>query len=184
MSPPAGLLEGSGLEAVSREVLGLSARKFQKNTEDPRSLPPFQENRFPLKETCGTEPLLVSGGSIRSYMITKPLPASVSPSRAPRGSLGYPSAVSFFIVWGYLLLAGCPGLEPLQQKLAAIQRAHDWILQIPAEHLAMNFHEVGPQAAQAPVKANLTGAPCKEERRGGGGGDGGRNSPFAGVGVG
>ncbi|XP_021053758.1 serine protease 56 [Mus pahari] len=37
---------------------------------------------------------------------------------------------------------GCPGLEPLQQKLAAIQRAHAWILQIPAEHLAMNFHEV------------------------------------------
>ncbi|KAL1771115.1 serine protease 56 isoform X2 [Sigmodon hispidus] len=37
---------------------------------------------------------------------------------------------------------GCPGLETLQQKLAAIQRAHAWILQIPAEHLAMNFHEV------------------------------------------
>ncbi|XP_040609047.1 serine protease 56 isoform X4 [Mesocricetus auratus] len=37
---------------------------------------------------------------------------------------------------------GCPGLEPLQQKLAAIQRAHAWILQIPPQHLAMNFHEV------------------------------------------
>ncbi|XP_028732000.1 serine protease 56 [Peromyscus leucopus] len=37
---------------------------------------------------------------------------------------------------------GCPGLEPLQQKLAAIQRTHAWILQIPAEQLAMNFHEV------------------------------------------
>ncbi|XP_013207183.1 serine protease 56 isoform X1 [Microtus ochrogaster] len=37
---------------------------------------------------------------------------------------------------------GCPGLESLQQKLAAIQRAHAWILQIPAEHLAMNFDEV------------------------------------------
>lgn len=85
-------------------------------------------------------------------MITKPLPASVSPSRAH----------SSLIVWGSPLLAGCPGLEPLQQKLAAIQRAHAWILQIPAEHLAMNFHEVGPQAAQAPsqwpVKADLTGA--------------------------
>ncbi|CAH6791891.1 Prss56 [Phodopus roborovskii] len=40
------------------------------------------------------------------------------------------------------LYSGCPGLEPLQQKLAAIQRAHAWLLQIPAEHLAMNFHEV------------------------------------------
>ncbi|XP_059134247.1 serine protease 56 [Peromyscus eremicus] len=37
---------------------------------------------------------------------------------------------------------GCPGLEPLHQKLAAIQRTHAWILQIPAEQLAMNFHEV------------------------------------------
>ncbi|CAO2625304.1 Serine protease 56 [Lemmus lemmus] len=37
---------------------------------------------------------------------------------------------------------GCPGLESLQQKLAVIQRAHAWILQIPAEHLAMNFDEV------------------------------------------
>ncbi|KAK7805249.1 hypothetical protein U0070_001149, partial [Myodes glareolus] len=37
---------------------------------------------------------------------------------------------------------GCPGLESLQQKLAAIQRTHAWILQIPAKHLAMNFDEV------------------------------------------
>lgn len=85
-------------------------------------------------------------------MITEPLPASVSPSRPRRGyrALGYPSAVNVFIVCGAPLLAGCPGLEPLQQKLAAIQRAHAWILQIPAEHLAMNFHEVG--SSQWPVK--------------------------------
>ncbi|XP_047401408.1 serine protease 56 isoform X2 [Sciurus carolinensis] len=37
---------------------------------------------------------------------------------------------------------GCPGLEPLRQKLAALQGAHAWILQIPSEHLAMNFQEV------------------------------------------
>ncbi|XP_057157526.1 serine protease 56 isoform X1 [Pan paniscus] len=37
---------------------------------------------------------------------------------------------------------GCPGLEPLRQKLAALQGAHAWILQVPSEHLAMNFHEV------------------------------------------
>lgn len=74
-----------------------------------------------------------------------------------------PSVVRFLIVWGSPFLAGCPGLEPLQQKLAAIQRAHAWILQIPAEHLAMNFHEVGPQApSQRPGKAHLTGARCRE----------------------
>uniref|UniRef100_A0A8C9AWA5 Serine protease 56 n=1 Tax=Prolemur simus TaxID=1328070 RepID=A0A8C9AWA5_PROSS len=37
---------------------------------------------------------------------------------------------------------GCPGLEPLRQKLTALQGAHAWILQVPSEHLAMNFHEV------------------------------------------
>ncbi|XP_055475343.1 serine protease 56 [Psammomys obesus] len=37
---------------------------------------------------------------------------------------------------------GCPGLEPLQQKLAAIQQAHAWILQIPTERLTMSFDEV------------------------------------------
>ncbi|XP_077874364.1 serine protease 56 isoform X6 [Ictidomys tridecemlineatus] len=36
----------------------------------------------------------------------------------------------------------CPGLEPLRQKLAALQGAHAWILQVPSEHLAMNFQEV------------------------------------------
>ncbi|EAW71001.1 hCG1818432, isoform CRA_a, partial [Homo sapiens] len=40
------------------------------------------------------------------------------------------------------LHSGCPGLEPLRQKLAALQGAHAWILQVPSEHLAMNFHEV------------------------------------------
>lgn len=40
------------------------------------------------------------------------------------------------------VLPGCPGLEPLQLKLAAIQRAHAWILQIPTEHLTMSFDEV------------------------------------------
>nr|XP_008273452.1 serine protease 56 isoform X1 [Oryctolagus cuniculus] len=38
--------------------------------------------------------------------------------------------------------SGCPGLEPLRQKLATLQDAHAWILQVPSEHMAMNFHEV------------------------------------------
>ncbi|XP_029788757.1 serine protease 56 isoform X3 [Suricata suricatta] len=38
--------------------------------------------------------------------------------------------------------SGCPGLETLQQKLATLQGAHAWILQVPSEHLAMDFHEV------------------------------------------
>nr|XP_058909620.1 serine protease 56 [Kogia breviceps] len=37
---------------------------------------------------------------------------------------------------------GCPGLEPLWQKLAALQGTHAWILQVPSERLAMDFHEV------------------------------------------
>ncbi|ELV09592.1 Putative serine protease 56, partial [Tupaia chinensis] len=37
---------------------------------------------------------------------------------------------------------GCPGLEPLRQRLATLQRTHAWILQVPSEHLAMNFQEV------------------------------------------
>ncbi|XP_069878035.1 serine protease 56 [Dipodomys merriami] len=36
----------------------------------------------------------------------------------------------------------CPGMKALQQRLAALQRAHAWVLQLPSEHLAMNFHEV------------------------------------------
>uniref|UniRef100_A0A8D0WXZ8 Serine protease 56 n=1 Tax=Sus scrofa TaxID=9823 RepID=A0A8D0WXZ8_PIG len=37
---------------------------------------------------------------------------------------------------------GCPGLEPLRQKLATLQGTHAWILQVPSERLAMDFHEV------------------------------------------
>ncbi|CAI9165282.1 unnamed protein product [Rangifer tarandus platyrhynchus] len=37
---------------------------------------------------------------------------------------------------------GCPGLEPLRQKLATLQGTHAWILQVPPEHLAMDFNEV------------------------------------------
>uniref|UniRef100_A0A8C2V7V6 Serine protease 56 n=1 Tax=Chinchilla lanigera TaxID=34839 RepID=A0A8C2V7V6_CHILA len=37
---------------------------------------------------------------------------------------------------------GCPGLEPLRQKLAALQGSHAWILQVPSERLAMHFQEV------------------------------------------
>uniref|UniRef100_A0A286XGW1 Serine protease 56 n=1 Tax=Cavia porcellus TaxID=10141 RepID=A0A286XGW1_CAVPO len=36
----------------------------------------------------------------------------------------------------------CPGLEPLRQKLAALQGSHAWILQVPSERLAMHFQEV------------------------------------------
>ncbi|XP_014386050.1 PREDICTED: serine protease 56 [Myotis brandtii] len=36
----------------------------------------------------------------------------------------------------------CPGLEPLRQKLATLQDTHAWILQVPPEHLAMDFQEV------------------------------------------
>ncbi|XP_023422736.1 serine protease 56 isoform X2 [Cavia porcellus] len=38
--------------------------------------------------------------------------------------------------------SGCPGLEPLRQKLAALQGSHAWILQVPSERLAMHFQEV------------------------------------------
>ncbi|XP_004868188.1 serine protease 56 isoform X2 [Heterocephalus glaber] len=37
---------------------------------------------------------------------------------------------------------GCPGLEPLRQKLAALQGSHAWILWVPSEQLAMHFQEV------------------------------------------
>ncbi|KAM7247660.1 hypothetical protein CapIbe_001613 [Capra ibex] len=37
---------------------------------------------------------------------------------------------------------GCPGLEPLRQKLATLQGTHAWILQVPPESLAMDFNEV------------------------------------------
>ncbi|XP_052509544.1 serine protease 56 [Budorcas taxicolor] len=37
---------------------------------------------------------------------------------------------------------GCPGLEPLWQKLATLQGTHAWILQVPPERLAMDFNEV------------------------------------------
>ncbi|XP_023578043.1 serine protease 56 [Octodon degus] len=37
---------------------------------------------------------------------------------------------------------GCPGLEPLRQKLATLQGSHAWILQVPSEQLAMHFQEV------------------------------------------
>ncbi|XP_004389567.2 serine protease 56 [Trichechus manatus latirostris] len=37
---------------------------------------------------------------------------------------------------------GCPGLEPLRQKLVALQGTHAWILRVPSERLAMDFHEV------------------------------------------
>ncbi|KAF5919359.1 hypothetical protein HPG69_010759 [Diceros bicornis minor] len=43
---------------------------------------------------------------------------------------------------GRPLPAGCPGLEPLRQKLATLQGTHAWILQVPPERLAMDFHEV------------------------------------------
>ncbi|XP_021102746.1 serine protease 56 isoform X1 [Heterocephalus glaber] len=36
---------------------------------------------------------------------------------------------------------GCPGLEPLRQKLAALQGSHAWILWVPSEQLAMHFQE-------------------------------------------
>lgn len=57
------------------------------------------------------------------------------------------------------LLSGCPGLETLQQKLATLQGTHAWILRVPSEHLAMDFHEVGSRAShghsQWPQKADL-----------------------------
>ncbi|XP_045054330.2 serine protease 56 isoform X2 [Desmodus rotundus] len=37
---------------------------------------------------------------------------------------------------------GCPGLEPLQQRLATLRDTHAWILQVPSERLAMDFQEV------------------------------------------
>ncbi|KAM6178419.1 serine protease 56 [Rhynchocyon petersi] len=40
------------------------------------------------------------------------------------------------------LRPGCPGLESLRHKLTALQDAHAWILRVPSERLAMDFHEV------------------------------------------
>lgn len=55
--------------------------------------------------------------------------------------------VSVLLFLGLSLPADCPGLEPLRQKLATLQDTHAWILQVPLEHLAMNFQEVSPQAS-------------------------------------
>lgn len=67
--------------------------------------------------------------------------------------------VSVLLFRGLSLPAGCPGLEPLRQKLATLQDTHSWILQVPLERLAMHFQEVGPQASQTlsqwPQKADL-----------------------------
>ena len=63
----------------------------------------------------------------------------------------FPAGVSF--------PAGCPGLEPLQQRLATLRDTHAWILQVPSERLAMDFQEVVDQASlapsQGPLKADL-----------------------------
>lgn len=76
------------------------------------------------------------------------------PGRGPRSLWGYhlrpPASVSSLIPAASPLPAGCPGLEPLRQKLATLQGTHAWILQVPSERLAMDFHEVGPQASQTP----------------------------------
>lgn len=55
-----------------------------------------------------------------------------------------------------LLPAGCPGLEGLRQKLTTLQGTHAWILQVPSEHLAMDFQEVGSHIhSQWPPEADL-----------------------------
>lgn len=56
-----------------------------------------------------------------------------------------PCWCQFSLIPGAPLPAGCPGLEPLRQKLATLQGTHAWILQVPPEHLAMDFHEAGPR---------------------------------------
>ncbi|XP_021565246.1 serine protease 56 [Carlito syrichta] len=58
------------------------------------------------------------------------------------GKPGVYTRVAVFKDWLQEQMRGCPGLEPLRQKLAALQGAHAWILRVPSEHLAMNFHEV------------------------------------------
>ncbi|NP_081360.1 serine protease 56 precursor [Mus musculus] len=103
-----------GLLRGAQELLGPRPGLRRGVSAPARSAPSLQE----LPGHNPREQRLYSGSRIAGTWLQKP-----KPERRPETK-------------------GCPGLEPLQQKLAAIQRAHAWILQIPAEHLAMNFHEV------------------------------------------
>ncbi|XP_012877552.1 PREDICTED: serine protease 56 [Dipodomys ordii] len=58
------------------------------------------------------------------------------------GKPGVYTRVAVFKDWLQEQMSDCPGMKALQQRLAALQRAHAWLLQLPSEHLAMDFHEV------------------------------------------
>ncbi|KAF4014031.1 hypothetical protein G4228_005484 [Cervus hanglu yarkandensis] len=58
------------------------------------------------------------------------------------GKPGVYTRVAVFKDWLQEQMSGCPGLEPLRQKLATLQGTHAWILQVPPERLAMDFNEV------------------------------------------
>ncbi|XP_068945398.1 serine protease 56 [Petaurus breviceps papuanus] len=47
---------------------------------------------------------------------------------------------------------GCPGLDALGQKLAALRGAHAWILQVPHDQLAMDFQEILADLGSRPQK--------------------------------
>lgn len=79
---------------------------------------------------------------------------------------------------------GCPGLEPLRQKLAALQGSHAWILQVPSERLAMHFQEVRPLASQTPPAVSSSVEGGHRQKRGRGSPFQQETSPHAGVGTG
>uniref|UniRef100_A0A8C6R0I1 Serine protease 56 n=1 Tax=Nannospalax galili TaxID=1026970 RepID=A0A8C6R0I1_NANGA len=91
------------------------------------------------------------------------VPAPAHPARSLRDPLGHPTREQRLYIGTPQTLgqqgrpAECPGLETLQQKLSTMQGAHAWILQIPAERLAMNFHEVGPRLPRLPHSVAFSG---------------------------
>ncbi|XP_027731081.1 serine protease 56 [Vombatus ursinus] len=80
----------------------------------------------------GTARFVVPTSQIRLRMLS-PLPSS-----SPRGDAPLPQARQEQEAEG----EGCPGLDALGQKLAALRGAHTWILQVPRDQLAMDFQEI------------------------------------------
>ncbi|KAM6152770.1 serine protease 56 [Erethizon dorsatum] len=98
----------------AQELLGVRPGLRRRALAPARSAPSLREP----PESAAREQRLNSGPRAARVRFQKPRPE-------PRGSTN-----------------GCPGLEPLRQKLAALQGSHAWILQVPSERLAMHFQEV------------------------------------------
>ncbi|XP_078012867.1 serine protease 56 [Phascolarctos cinereus] len=64
------------------------------------------------------------------------------PPRAPRRGQGTDAPLPQGRQEQEAEVKGCPGLDALGQKLAALQEAHAWILQVPPDQLAMDFQEI------------------------------------------